>query len=78
MSGLDVGKNGFEANSSLVLSMCSNILPGVVQHHRYFFKSYPDLKQNESIIIDMVNLEIGVLVWLERGRRALKTLIQEA
>ena len=51
-----------------------NILPELVQHHIAFFsKSYPDIKQNESRIIDMVNLEIERFSQtLERGRRAVK------
>tara|TARA_B100001741_G_scaffold290554_1_gene270119 strand:+ start:348 stop:3062 length:2715 start_codon:yes stop_codon:yes gene_type:complete len=51
-----------------------NILPEMVQHHiDIFSKSYPDIKQNESRIIDMVNLEIERFSQtLERGRRAVK------
>ena len=51
-----------------------NILPEMVQHHiDIFSKSYPDIKQNESRIIDMVNLEIvRFSQTLERGRRAVK------
>ena len=51
-----------------------NLLPEMVQHHiDIFSKSYPDIKQNESRIIDMVNLEIERFSQtLERGRRAVK------
>ena len=49
-----------------------NILLEMVQHHiDNFSETYPDIKQNESRIIDMVNLEIGHET-LERGRGAVK------
>ena len=50
------------------------ILPEMVKHHIDNFSStYPELKRNESHILDMVNLEIERFTQtLERGRRAVK------
>ena len=54
-----------------------NILPKMVKHHiDNFSETYPELKQNESHILDMVNLEIERFTQtLERGRRAVKRAI---
>ena len=54
-----------------------NILPKMVKHHiDNFSDTYPELKQNESHILDMVNLEIERFTQtLERGRRAVKRAI---
>jgi len=51
-----------------------DILPEMVQHHIDNFSiTYPELKNNESHILDMVNLEIERFTQtLERGRRAVK------
>ena len=50
------------------------ILPEMVQHHiDNFSLTYPELKSNESHILDMVNLELERFTQtLERGRRAVK------
>ena len=47
-------------------------LPEMVEHHiDHFSKTYPELKDNKSHILDMVNLEINRFSQtLERGRRA--------
>ena len=51
-----------------------DILPEMVQNHiDNFSLTYPELKSNESHILDMVNLEIERFTQtLERGRRAVK------
>ena len=51
-----------------------DILPEMIQHHIDNFSiTYPELKSNESHILDMVNLEIERFTQtLERGRRAVK------
>jgi len=54
-----------------------NALPDMVKHHiDHFSNTYPELKTNESHILDMVDLEIERFTQtLERGRRAVKRAI---
>ena len=56
----------------------SNALPDMVKHHiDHFSSTYPELKQNETHILDMVDLEIERFnQTLERGRRAVKRAIE--
>ena len=56
----------------------SNALPDMVKHHiDHFSSTYPELKQNEMHILDMVDLEIERFnQTLERGRRAVKRAIE--
>jgi len=53
-------------------------LPDMVKHHiDNFAKTYPELENNKSHILDMVNLEIDRFTQtLERGRRAVKRAIE--
>ncbi len=53
-------------------------LPEMVEHHiDHFSKTYPELKDNKSHILDMVSLEIDRFTkTLERGRRAVQRAIE--